>query len=631
MDREERPDVDRVYMAALQSMGRAAAGRSPCFSRPTSQPFFGGTYFPPTARGGLPGLLDLLARVTEAWGNERAALEEDGARVLAALQEGARAEAEAAVASVDELCANAFAALVRSADPEWGGFGRAPKFPTAANLRFLFRLAERAQAAGDPAQAEEAVRLATLQLARMREGGIHDHLGGGFHRYSVDREWLVPHFEKMLYDQAQLAGAYLAAHRATGHAPFANAARGIFDYVLRDLDDSAGGFHAAEDADSEGREGVFYAWTRDQLDAALGPALGATFAQRYGVTKEGNFEHGTSVLHEVAPPTAPEAATAATLADARARLFAVRERRPRPLKDDKVLTAWNGLMIAALSQGAVALEAPALLARAVRAAEFAWGVLRDPASGALSRYARRGVARGAGQLDDSANLCVGFLELYRATFDPAWLERALALAEDLVTRFGDDAEGGFFESPAGDPSVRVRLKSDFDGAETAGNSQAALALVQLAAWLERSDLRAHAERALAAFARRLSAHPVAMPLLLVATMDALVPPRHVVIVAHGADAASGEAAVRLVAVARRHARAGDALFVTTAGRGRRGWPASRRSWLRSARLRPPTERGRRRTCAIATRAAPPSSAKPISSRRSPRPPQAEIARPSARA
>jgi len=572
VDREERPDVDRVYMAALQSMGLGGGWPLTAFLTPDLAPFYGGTYFPPTARGGLPGLLDLLSRVKEAWHAERAALEEDGARVLASLAERARADADSAAAPVAALCDAAFASLTRSADPEWGGFGRAPKFPTAANLAFLFCLADRAHAAGDPARAEEAVRLATHQLARMREGGIHDHLGGGFHRYSVDRQWLVPHFEKMLYDQAQLAGAYLEAHRVTGHASFADAARGIFAYVLRDLDDPAGGLHAAEDADSEGREGAFYAWTPGQLESVLGAARAGRFARRYGVTGEGNFEHGESVLHEAAPLAEVAAAAGmdepaleSELAAARAELFAAREARPRPLKDDKVMTAWNGLMIGALSRGAVALDDPALAARAVRAAEFAWRVLRDPASGALFRYARGGVARGTGQLDDSANLCVGLLDLYRATFDPRWIERALALAEAMIARFGDDAEGGFFESPADDPSVRVRLKSDFDGAETAGNSQAALALVRLSAWCDRADLKAQADRALDAFARRLAAHPVAMPLLLVAMMESPAPPRHVVVVAHDASPASAAAAARLVAVARLHARATDALFSTVAG------------------------------------------------------------------
>ena len=572
VDREERPDVDRVYMAALQSMGLGGGWPLTAFLTPDLAPFYGGTYFPPVARGGMPGLPDVLARVSEAWANERAALEADGAHVLDALAAHARADADAEAAPLAALVDGAFASLARAADPEWGGFGRAPKFPTAANLAFLLRLAEHARAHGDAARADEALRLATHQLARMREGGIHDHLGGGFHRYSVDRRWLVPHFEKMLYDQAQLAVAYLDAFVATGHAPFADAARGIIAYVTRDLDAPGGGFCAAEDADSEGREGAFYAWTPADLARVLGEPAAGRFARRYGVTGGGNFEAGESVLSEALPLAtlaaelgAGEADLEREFADARARLFAAREERPRPLRDDKVLTAWNGLMIAACARGAVVLDAPALAARAVRAATFAWTVLRDPATGALARYARAGAARGVGQLDDHANLCVGFLELYRATFDAAWLERALSLAEAMIARFADAESGGFFESPRGDDSVRVRLTSDFDGAETAGNSQAALALVRLAAWTDRADLGAQAAGTLTAFARRLAAHPVAMPLLLVAGLESLAPPRHVVIVAHGDDAASAAAAARLVTAARRAAPATDALFATTAG------------------------------------------------------------------
>jgi uncharacterized protein YyaL (SSP411 family) len=572
VDREERPDVDRVYMAALQSMGLGGGWPLTAFLTPELAPFYGGTYFPPVARGGMPGLPDVLARVVEAWANERAALEADGAHVLAALTARARADAAAEAAPLAMLVDDAFASLARAADPEWGGFGRAPKFPTAANLAFLHRVAAQERVAGDAARADEALRLATHQLARMREGGIHDHLGGGFHRYSVDRQWLVPHFEKMLYDQAQLATSYLDAFAATGHAPLADAARGIFAYVMRDLDDPAGGFCAAEDADSEGREGAFYAWTPADLARLLGTAGAERFARRYGVTADGNFEPGESVLAETAPLAtlatefgASEADLAREFADARAKLFAARAERPRPSRDDKVLTAWNGLMIGALAHGAVGLDDAALAARAARAAAFAQETLYDAATGALARYARGGVAHGAGQLDDYANLCVGLLDLYRATFDAEWLAFALALAEGMIARFADAEEGGFFESPAGDASVRARLKSDFDGAETAGNSQAALALVRLAAWTDRADLGAQAAATLAAFGRRLAAHPVAMPLLLVAGIESLAPPRHVVIVAHGDDPASRAATARLVAVARRTAQATDALFVTVVG------------------------------------------------------------------
>jgi uncharacterized protein YyaL (SSP411 family) len=441
----------------------------------------------------MPGLLDLLPRVLEAWKGERAALEDNGARLLVALGEGARSEQASEAAPYEVLFDAAFAALERSADPEWGGFGRAPKFPTAANLAFLWRDAARLRTS-DPARAELAEKLALLQLARMKEGGIQDHLGGGFHRYSVDRRWLVPHFEKMLYDQAQLAAAYLEAFRRTGLAEFADVARGIFDYVARDLTGAHGGFLSAEDADSEGEEGLFYVWRPDELVQALGAEDAALFAARYGVTAEGNFEHGASILHEASAfaPGEDPAATTARLAAARTRLLALRGQRPRPLLDDKVIVAWNGLMISACARGSWILGDPSLAERAARAAGFVLERLRDPATGELARRWRDGEAGGRGQLDDSAFLARGLLDLYQATFDPAWLEHAAAVCDGMIARFADEEGGAFFESPAGDSSIRIRMKDAFDGAELAGNSIAAQVLLELSALTGREDYERHA-------------------------------------------------------------------------------------------------------------------------------------------
>jgi hypothetical protein len=392
--------------------------------------------------------------------------------------------------------------------------------------------------------------MALAQLDAMRAGGIHDHLGGGFHRYSTDREWLVPHFEKMLYDQAQIAWAYLEGYQITGRPGYAETARGIFGYVARDLTGPEGGFHSAEDADSEGEEGRFYVWTPAEVEAVLDGADAAVFAYHYGVTLEGNFDHGTSILHEVRTPgeTAqefkmPSEEVAGMLARGREKLLEARSKRVRPHRDDKVLACWNGLMISAFARGARVLGDERLGRQAERAAEFLWQQLRDERSGALRRRWREGEAAGAGQLDDYAYYALGLIHLYGATFDPRWLERAVRVTEAQLARFWDEAGGGFFESEAGDPSVKVRMKNDFDGAEMAGNSIAALNLLTLAALLDRDEWREKARRTLDYHARKLGRNPVAMPQMLVAMDLDMAIPRHIVI-AGRPDAAGTQEMIR---------------------------------------------------------------------------------------
>ena len=553
VDREERPDVDRIYMTAMQALGLGGGWPLNVFLTPDLAPFYGGTYFPPEARGGHPGMLELLPHVLQAWKTERPALEENGARLLAALGGLEAPDESKPRAEISGLCDAAYWQLERSADPEWGGFGRAPKFPTPANLAFLWRDAARVGAA-DPARAEHARKLALLQLARMREGGMHDHLGGGFHRYSVDRQWLVPHFEKMLYDQAQLLEAYLDAYRATGLPEWAETARGIATYVARDLTGKGGGFLSAEDADSEGEEGLFYVWRPSELVDVLGAKDAAVVAARYGVTEAGNFEHGTSILH-LADPAAP------ARPDLDAKLLAARGSRPRPLLDDKVITAWNGLMISAMARASWILDDPALAARAAAAARFVVDHLWDGKT--LARRWREGEKGGLGQLDDHAFLAQGLLDLHQATFDPEWLEHAVTLTDAMIAGFADPEGGGFFESPDGDPSIRVRMKDAFDGAELAGNSVAARVLLALAALTDRAEYATHAQATLEAFARRIAEHPSAMPMMLVAMIDSLAPPRHVAIVA-GSRGREGDDARALVAAARVAASPRDLVLLVDA-------------------------------------------------------------------
>ncbi len=561
VDREERPDVDRLYMTAAQALGLGGGWPLNLFLTPALAPFHGGTYFPPEPRHGLPAFRDVLEAVARAWAEQRARIETGAGGVLEALrgpEPGGDGDGDAPPPA-GELAAEAFAWLERAHDGRAGGFGRAPKFPSVANLDFLLAHASRV-----PEARERALALVASQLDAMQAGGIHDQLGGGFHRYATDPLWRVPHFEKMLYDQAQLAWVYLDAHVVTGRADYAATARGVLDYVARDLGAPEGGFFCAEDADSEGEEGRFYAWTPAQTAAALGDDA-ALFDFAHGVTAAGDFEGG-SVLHRAHTVAGTarrfglaEAEAETRLAAARARLLAARGRRTRPHRDEKVLAAWNGLMIAAFARGALVLEDAALAGRAARAAEFVWTALRDPGGpeGGLRRRWCAGEAAGAGQLADHAGYALGLVALHQATQDPLWLARAAAVTAVMAERFQDGRDGGFFESPPDDPHLRVRLKEGFDGAEIAGASLAVPVLHRLGGLLHRDDWQGRAERAIGYYRRRLSGGAWAMPRMVAALELAAAPPRRVVVAG-----AAGDAGVR--ALAREFERRflpGDLLLV----------------------------------------------------------------------
>ncbi len=545
VDREERPDVDRVYMSASQALGTGGGWPLNVFLTPDLRPFFGGTYFPPRSMHGRIGMLDLLPRVAGAWREERDALVDQGQRVIAALAAFARRDDLDAAAPAPEagrLIDACYRGLERVADPEHGGFGGAPKFPQPSNLAFLFHAH-----ATDASRFPHALELALAQLDAMRASGIHDQLGGGFHRYATDARWLVPHFEKMLYDQAQIAWAYLEGYQLTGREAYADAARGIFRYVTRDLTTAGGGLDSAEDADSEGEEGRFYVWTPASLAAALDADTAALAAYRWGVTEHGNFEHGTTILtdaHTVEETAArvgrPVTEVREALERARDALLEARSRRPRPHRDDKVLAAWNGLMISAFARGARALGDPNLRERAEHAATFVWTRLWDDERGELARRWRDGERSGRGQLADYAFLAHGFLDLYRATLHRDWLERAIAITEAQEARFHDAAQGGWFESPPDDPHLPLRMKDDHDGAEISGSSIAASNLLTLGDLLDRHEWRERARRATSVYAARLEKQPLAMPMMLVALSRAARPPRHVVIAGRPDDPAARE-------------------------------------------------------------------------------------------
>ncbi len=538
VDREERPDVDRLYMTGMQSMGFGGGWPLTVFLTPDLKPFYGGTYFPASSKFGRPGLMELLPRIQQVWIEQRTNIESSGTQVMNHLAGLSFPD----TGSTDRLRLFdlAYAYFERAYDAEHGGFANAPKFPSTSNLAFLLRYWAR-----DPRAHARAREMLLRQLDVMRAAGIHDHVGGGFHRYSTDRIWLVPHFEKMLYDQAQIAWAYLEAYQVTNRREYAEAARGIFDYVARDLSSPEGAFYSAEDADSEGEEGKFYVWRPSEIAAVLGEKDAAPFNFRYGVTSAGNFEHGTSILHEVhsVEETAvrfriPVDEAARRLTQARVKLLAARSRRVRPHRDDKVLAAWNGLMISAYARGARVLGDESLARQAERAAEFVWSHLYDPGKRALQRRWREGEAAEAGQLDDYAYLALGFVDLYGATYDARWLSRAVLLTESQIERFWDERDGAFFDSPAGDPHVKIRFKEAFDGAEMAGNSVALFNLQLLGMLIDRDDWLGKAKRGFAYFARRLGDGPAGMPQMLAAMDLEQSLPRHVVIAGEPGDAAT---------------------------------------------------------------------------------------------
>jgi uncharacterized protein YyaL (SSP411 family) len=439
------------------------------------------------------------------------------------------------VAALGSASEAAFDRLRSTFDGEWGGFDGAPKFPRSVVLEFLLRYHRRT---GD-ADAREMV---TRTLDAMARGGLYDHVGGGFHRYATDARWLVPHFEKMLYDNALLAVAYLEGHQVTGREDFAAVARDVLDYVGREMTAPEGGFWSATDADSEGEEGRFFVWTPAEIAAALGPDGAVRFNAYYGVTADGNFE-GRSILHVAEPLDAvaarlgvPSADLAAELARGRSTLRRVRATRPPPLRDEKILVSWNGLMISAFARAAQALGDPAYVERAERAADFVLARLRT--NGRLRRSWFDGRADGIGYLDDYAFLGQALLDLYEATFDPRWLREAIALHETLIAHFADDARGGFFMTPDDAEELLVREKPDYDGAEPSGNSVAVLSLLRLAEFTTDDRYRQRADAALAAFAPLLARTPTALPKMLVAADFRLDTPKEVIIVRPSADASA---------------------------------------------------------------------------------------------
>ncbi len=537
VDREERPDVDRIYMTFVQATTGSGGWPMSVFLTPSLEPFFGGTYFQPDNRYGRPGFSALLEHLANAWRADRARILEAGVNSIVQLRQmltPARTSPE-----LDEkLLDSGFAAFRRSFDSKHGGFGHAPKFPRPSALNFLLRYYRRTGS-------EEALEMTTATLRAMADGGMNDQLGGGFHRYSVDERWFVPHFEKMLYDQAQLAVSYLEAFQITRDGFYARIARDVLDYVLRDMTHREGGFFSAEDADSaidpsrpeDKGEGAFYVWTNEEIERILGAAEAAVFSKRFGVATSGNVRddpHAEFTGRNILAVRDDEPETA-DIPASRAKLLAARAARVRPNLDDKILTSWNALMISAFAKASQILDDPRYLGAAQRAADFVLRRLRDPKSGALFRRFRDGEAAIPAFLDDYAFLIQALLDLYEADFDVAHIATAVDLAESMLAQFEDRERGAFFSTAEGDPRLLLRIKEDYDGAEPSGNSIAILALSRLAQFTDRDDFRRAATRALEALSSKLASEPSAAPQLLVALDFHLAHPMQIVIAGDPAD------------------------------------------------------------------------------------------------
>jgi uncharacterized protein len=606
VDREERPDVDRVYMMFVQATTGGGGWPMSVWLTPDLKPFVGGTYFPPEDRWGQPGFTKVLERIAGAWKQDHEKISEQGTQIIAALEQSAVA---GIVDPRQRLGAKtldaAYQQIARSYDAHEGGFGVAPKFPRPVTLNFLARIYARSP---QSESGKHALEMNLFTLRKMAAGGMHDHLGGGFHRYSVDAYWHVPHFEKMLYDQAQLAVAYLEAFQITREPIFEETARDTLDYVRREMTAKQGGFFSAEDADSEivaavydrrdpeaekadgghrpplqqrkKAEGAFYVWDKREVDTALGSAA-EVFNFHYAVKAEGNVPSGgdphgeftgKNILIELGSVAATakhfgksEAEVRQLLGAARQALFDLRAKRPRPHLDDKIITAWNGLMISAFARGAQVLNDPGYLEAASRAATFIRAELYDQSRKVLFRNFREGRSAVEGFADDYAFLIQGLLDLYEASFEIAWLRWAVELQETQDRLFYDRERGGYFSGAGNDPSILLRLKEDNDSAEPAASSIAALNLLRLSQIRNEPAFYERAQKTIDAFAAQIGHFASAMPQMLVALDLSLSEPRQIVI-AGGRDSADTRA---LVSEVHRHFAANKVLLLADGGDGQR--------------------------------------------------------------
>ncbi|MFL6254237.1 MAG: thioredoxin domain-containing protein [Pyrinomonadaceae bacterium] len=526
VDREERPDLDQIYMNAVQMMTRHGGWPLTVFLTPDLVPFYGGTYFPPQDRQQMPGFPRILASVSEAYRTRPDEVRQSAWEILSELRRMSVAQESSEVINT-QLLDNAYRGLARSYDPRFGGFGSAPKFPSSMNLDYLLRTYRRT---GDA----RALEMLTHSCRMMAEGGMYDQLGGGFHRYSTDARWLVPHFEKMLYDNALLTRLYLHAHQATGEQFFRRVAEETLGYVKREMLDASGAFYSTQDADSEGVEGKFFVWDKEEVESLLGPEDARLFCAYYDVTEGGNFEE-QNILH--VERSAEEVArelnvTVERLAEAvergRGRLFTERERRIKPGRDEKVITAWNGLMLEAYAEAAAVLERDDYREMAERNAQFILDTLVK--DGLLLHVYKDGRAKHVGFLDDYAFVVSGLVTLYETTGRLRWLEAALTLTDKMVEEFWDEEGGGFFYNGRSGEQLIVRSKDYFDNATPSGNSVAAEALLRLSVLTGNEDYRRKAVNVLRLVRDAVERYPSAFGYALGAIDFYLSTPREIVVV-----------------------------------------------------------------------------------------------------
>ena len=532
VDREERPDLDAIYMEAVQAMTGSGGWPMSVFLTPSGKPFYGGTYFPPQPRYGMPSFSQVLLAVADAYKNRRGDLEEQAQRLTDAIGRTGSLSASGG-APGEEVLSEATAKLLQYFDEQYGGFGDQPKFPQPMTLEFAMSQYRRG---GD----EDVLGIAEHTLQQMAAGGIYDHLGGGFHRYSVDRVWLVPHFEKMLYDNAQLLRAYLHAWQINGRREHLQVVEETVDYVLREMTAPEGGFYSAQDADSEGEEGKFFVWTAEEIERMLGKEEAALLGRCYGVTPAGNFE-GKTILNlrqtaaEIAQQTgAAVEAVGERLAAARQKLFIEREKRVKPERDDKVLTEWNGLMIHALADVGVVLGRTDALEAARAAASFILAEMSQE-NGFLFRSYKDGRARFNAYLEDYAAFARGLVALYESTFELRWLAEAVRLTQIMQAQFADEARGGFFQTGIAHEQLVVRRKDFIDNAIPSGNSMAVELLLRLAKLTGNEAYAGEAARIFQIMAAAMAQQPTGFGRLLTALDDLLGPSQEIAVVGDLAD------------------------------------------------------------------------------------------------
>lgn len=557
VDREERPDVDRVYMSALQAMTGSGGWPMSMFLTNDLKPFYGATYVPPASKYGLPGFEDLIQQLATGWKTRRDEVNESGEKILEHIREASQNVTSAGELN-KELLLKGTQQFKNGFDEEYGGFGESPKFPRPPGINFLLRAYYRFEDS-------ESLQMVIRTLLQMAKGGMYDHLGGGFHRYSVDRYWRVPHFEKMLYDQAQLAVNYLEAYQITGDKYFSDIARDVLAYVGRVMTDANGGFYSAEDAESvidpaephEKEEGAFYVWSKSEIDALLGDDA-EIFNYFFGVNDYGNVPQGSdphsvfvqkNILykaHSISETSNKfERSTDEInnlLEESKKILFDAREKRPLPHKDDKILTSWNGLMISAFAKAYGVLNGPVYLEKAQKAADFILENLYNAAEKKLLHRWRDGEAKIDATLEDFSFFSQGLIDLYEASFDEKCLKLALELSEVMINDFYDDDDGGFFDTSGKDRSILIRTKEDYDSAEPTGNAVAINNLLRLSALTGNSGWYDMAYKSVLAFGGKLEKMPYAMPQMLIALDSLLYKPKQIII----AGSSNDETAYRMM-------------------------------------------------------------------------------------